>query len=65
MMVAKPLPPLSPHDERRLSVVAAVHPKTIRRAYRGEAVRSTCEARIRRAAIDLDFPPPPPAKVQP
>ena len=59
-MPSSPMPaPLSPHDERRLSVVAAVHPKTIRRAYRGEMIRSTCEARIRDAARDLGLPPPP------
>jgi hypothetical protein len=57
--MTSPAPPLTPHDERRLSVAAAVHPKTIRRAYRGEAIRSTCEARIRRAAADLGLPPPP------
>ena len=56
--------PLSPHDERRLSVVAAVHPKTVRRAYRGEMIRSTCEARIRDAARELRLPLPPP-KVAP
>lgn len=51
-------PRLSAHDVRRLAVTAAVHPKTVARAYRGEAVRSTCAARIVDAARALGLPEP-------
>jgi hypothetical protein len=50
---------LSPHDLRRVAVAAAVHPKTVARAYRGHVVRSTCAARIDEAARVLGLPLPP------
>jgi hypothetical protein len=50
---------LSAHDARRVAVSAAVHPKTVARAYRGEAIRSTCAARIAEAARTLGLPQPP------
>jgi hypothetical protein len=59
-MLPQPEPiPLSPHDARRISAAAAVHPKTVARAYRGEVVRSTCAARIADAARALGLPSPP------
>jgi hypothetical protein len=57
-----PLPILSAHDTRRVAVAAAVHPKTVSRAYRGEVVRSTCAARIVEAARSLGLPPPGPSR---
>jgi len=50
---------LSAHDARRIAVTAAVHPKTVARAYRGQVVRSTCAARIVDAARTLHLPLPP------
>lgn len=47
---------LSPHDARRIAVAAAVHPRTVLRAYRGDTVRSTCAARIAHAATLLGLP---------
>ena len=51
--------PLTAHDARRVAVAAAVHPKTVVRAYRGLVVRSTCSARIVGAARSLGLPEPP------
>jgi hypothetical protein len=59
MLPQTPRIQLSAHDARRLAVTAAVHPKTVARAYRGEAVRSTCRARIVEAAHTLGLPSPP------
>lgn len=50
---------LSAHDVRRICVTGEIHPGTVQRAYRGEAVRSTSLARIVRAARALDLPLPP------
>lgn len=50
---------LSAHEIRRIAVTAAVHPKTVARAYRGEFIRSTCAARILDAARMLGLPLPP------
>jgi DNA-binding LacI/PurR family transcriptional regulator len=58
-MLPETSPPLSAHDVRRLAVAAAVHPKTVSRAYRGESVRSTCAARIADAAHTLGIQQPP------
>jgi len=58
-MVNKTLVPLSAHDARRIAVTAAVHPKTVVRAYSARAVRSTCAARIADAARSLGLPLPP------
>lgn len=49
---------LSPHDVRRLSVAAYVHPTTVGRVYRGARVRSTTLARIVDAARSLGLPLP-------
>lgn len=49
---------LSAHDARRIAVAAAVHPKTVARAYAGLPVRSTSAARIVEAARILGLPQP-------
>jgi hypothetical protein len=49
------LPPINPHDRRRVAVTAAVDPRTVDRYLRGQAVASTCAARIREALEHLGF----------
>ncbi len=44
---------LNAHDTRRVSVTACVEPRTVRQYLRGEAVRSTCAARIVTALHEL------------
>ena len=51
---------LSAHDERRVAVCSISHPRTVRRAYRGDEIRSTSRARIVAAATELGLPLPPP-----
>jgi hypothetical protein len=46
-------PLLSPHEERRVAVHAAVDPRTLRRYLVGEPIVSTCRARIERALEEL------------
>ena len=52
------------HDERRIAVAAAVDPRTVRRAYRGQPIAGTCAARIADAVAELGVPPPPPRAIE-
>jgi hypothetical protein len=47
---------LTPHEERRLAVVAGVDPRTARRWWKGQSVTSTCAARLEEAAVELGLP---------
>ena len=47
---------LTPHDVRRLAVLAVCDPKTVERYYAGRRVQSTSEQRIREAAAKLGLP---------
>ena len=46
---------ITAHERRRISVLAAVDPRTLDRFLSGKPIRSTCEARIRLA---LGLPAP-------
>lgn len=53
-MTELPLPQRLAHHERlELAVEACVHPRTVERVYRGEPIRSTTAARLKRAAQSL------------
>ena len=49
---------LSAHNVMRIAVYGFTHPRTVRRAYRGDPVRSTTAARIIDAAQKLGLPEP-------
>lgn len=51
-------PRLEAHQKLQLAVEAGVHPRTVDRALRGQAVRSTVAARLRKASTELGFPLP-------
>jgi hypothetical protein len=38
--------PLTPHEERRIAVIALVDPRTVRAYLSGRRVRPTCASRI-------------------
>jgi len=50
--------PRSAHDVRRISVHGAVCPKSVRKAYSGQGVRSTTMVRVLNAAVSLGLPMP-------
>jgi transcriptional regulator GlxA family with amidase domain len=50
---------LSHHERLELAVEACVHPRTVERLFRGEPIRSTTAARIKRAAQSLGITLPP------
>lgn len=56
---------LTPHDLRRVAVLASVDPRSVQRFLEGGAVRSTTAARIADALRELELgaplPPEPPA----
>lgn len=54
--------PMSPHDERRVAVVAGCDPRTVRAFLRGAETRSTTAARIAEALRSLGFEPAVPAR---
>src|SRR5690242_8077407 len=62
-------PALTPHDERRVAVLAGVDPRTVRARMRGRRQRSTVAARIDGALRELGLlpavPAPSPASVEP
>lgn len=49
---------MSPHEARRIAVAACVCERTVRRYFRGLAVRSTCRARIDEALKNLGLEAP-------
>jgi len=51
--------PLSPHELRRIAVVALLDTKTVARCYSGGPVRDLTRLRVERAARELGFLPPP------
>jgi DNA-binding LacI/PurR family transcriptional regulator len=59
MTFASPAVP-SPHDRRRIAVIAGVTDQTVARVYRGDRVRSTVAARVVAAARNLGLPVPTP-----
>jgi len=50
---------LSPHDERRVAVVAAVDPRTVRSYLAGRSQHSTVVARVESALRELGLAIPP------
>lgn len=46
---------LSPHDERRVAVLASCDPRTVRAYLRGDPIRSTTAPRIAEALRSLGF----------
>lgn len=52
---------LTSHDYVRIAAVAVVSPRTFARIYSGERSAVTTYARVKAAALQLKFPPPPTA----
>lgn len=56
----RPMPVLTPHDERRVAVAAGCDPRRVRAYLRGDPTRSTTAARIADALRSLGFQAAPP-----